>query len=145
MRVWLGVLLAWVFAAMVANAQTSVTSTGSKNPGVATPTCISAAAGTSLSCPGNNLYGFYCGNIVGSASGYCVAIDSATVPSNGATIVPLDFCYFDTTPRGCSLAREPGPPRYYTTGTIIILVTSASSPLTYTTGTDTGILSADVK
>lgn len=143
MRFWLGLLLAlWCGPAL---AQTSVTSVGSANPGHAVPSCVSAnASGSSLVCTAHNLYGFYCGGIAGSAAGYCVAIDATSVPSNGASITAIDFCYFDTTPKGCSLGRQPGPPRYYTNG-VILLITSATTPFTYTTGTDTGGLSVDAK
>lgn len=143
MRFWLGVLIALLPSAALA--QSSVTSAATANPGVTPPTCVSAnASGSSLVCSAHNLYGFYCGGIAGSAAGYCVAIDATSVPSNGASITAIDFCYFDTTPKGCSLGRQPGPPRYYTNG-VILLITSATTPFTYTTGTDTGGLSVDAK
>jgi hypothetical protein len=53
----------------------------------------------------------------------------------------LDFCYFDTTARGCSLSRIPLAANY--SAGITILLTSAVTPYTYTTGTDTGAISAD--
>lgn len=142
MRLLLALL--FVLVSGTAQAQTSVTSMGSPNPGVALPNCVSTdASGSSLVCSGHNLYGFYCGAIGGGAAGYCATIDATAAPSAGA-ITPLDFCYFDTTAKGCSLGRQPGPPRYYTHG-VVVLITSASSPYTYTTGTATGAMSADVK
>jgi hypothetical protein len=101
--------------------------------------------GTSLIVkPGTGaLLGFNCTGIAGGAAGFCVAYNSATVPSTGALTGAqvLDFCYFDTTARGCSLSRLPMAASY-STG-IVILMTSAITPYTYTTGTDTGAISAD--
>lgn len=90
--------------------------------------------------PGS-LVSFNCTAVTGGAAGYCVAVNAVTAPSGGSSIAPLDFCYFDTTARGCSLAHLPGAANY-TTG-IVVLVTSAASPFTYTTGTDTAAVSAD--
>jgi hypothetical protein len=103
---------------------------------------VSPALVTSLvakASPGS-LVGFNCSSIAGGAAGFCVAVNATTAPSTG-TIVPIDFCYFDTSARGCSLNHLPGAVNY-TTG-IVILMTSAASPYTYTTGTDTGAISAD--
>lgn len=89
------------------------------------------------------LVGFNCTAITGAAAGYCIAYNANTVPGTGSltgTSV-LDVCYFDTTARGCSLAHLPNG-ALYTSG-IVILVTSASTPFTYTTGTDTAFISAD--
>jgi hypothetical protein len=103
---------------------------------------VSSSLVTSLvakASPGS-LVGFNCTGIAGGAAGFCVAVNATSAPSTGA-ITPLDFCYFDTSARGCSLNHLPGAINY-TTG-IVILMTSASSPYTYTTGTDTGAMSAD--
>lgn len=93
--------------------------------------------------PSHVLAGFNCTGIAGGSAGFCVAYNSATVPSTGALTgsLVLDFCYFDTTARGCSLSRIPGTVEY--SGGIVILLTSAASPYTYMTGTDTGAISAD--
>ena len=88
-----------------------------------------------------NLYGFNCTAITGGAAGYCVAINATTVPSTGAISGVLDACYFAAGAGGCSLAR-PNFPANYSTG-IVILVTSAVAPFTYTTGVDTAFISAD--
>lgn len=88
-----------------------------------------------------NLNGANCTGIAGAAAGYCVVINATTAPTNGATITPLDACYFDTTPRGCSLAHINGSINF-STG-IVVLVTSAASPFTYTSGTDTAFIEAD--
>jgi len=104
-----------------------------------------SSLGTSLAVkdlPGT-VAGFNCTAIAGGAAGYCVAYDATAVPSTGAltgTLV-LDVCYFDTTARGCALAHIPNG--VLTTKGIVILLTSASTPFTYTTGTDTGFISAD--
>lgn len=90
-----------------------------------------------------NLLGYNCTAITGGAAGYCVAYNSATVPATGALVGSnvLDYCYFDITPRGCSLSRVPVSALY--PAGIQILVTTAASPYTYTTGTDTAAISAD--
>jgi len=121
----------------------------SSNPLPAAPPVSShastSALGTSLvakAAPGN-LFGYNCTGIAGGAAGYCIAYNGTSAPSTGAltgTLV-LDFCYFDTSARGCSLSRIPNSVAY-SVG-IVILVTSASSPYTYTTGTDTAAISAD--
>ena len=92
-----------------------------------------------------NLGGFNCTGISGGVAGYCIVVNQATVPSTGslsASIV-LDACYFDTTARGCSLSRMPDVVNY--SAGITILVSSAASPYTYTTGTDTAMITADYK
>jgi hypothetical protein len=86
--------------------------------------------------------GFNCTAVTGGAAGYCVAYDAASVPGTGALSgTVIDVCYFDTTARGCSLAHIPNG--VLTTKGIVILMTSAATPFTYTTGTDTGFISAD--
>lgn len=90
-----------------------------------------------------SLVGFNCTAITGAAAGYCVVYNAVTPPSAGAltgTLV-LDFCQFDTTARGCSLGRAPAKVTY-SIG-MQVLVTSAASPYTYTTGVDTAAISAD--
>ena len=106
-----------------------------------------AATATSLvaKASAGNLYGFNCTGVAGGAAGYCVAYNGSSAPGAGAltgTLV-LDFCYFDTTARGCSLSRIPLGVQY-STG-IVLLVTSATTPYTYTTGTDTAAISVDYK
>ena len=91
------------------------------------------------------LFGFNCTAITGGAAGFCIAYNGATTPSTGALTGAnvLDFCYFDTTARGCSLGRAPTSAPY--SAGVQILVTSAATPYTYTTGTDTAAISADVQ
>jgi hypothetical protein len=90
-----------------------------------------------------SLLGFNCTAMAGAAAGYCIAYNGASVPATGTLTGAnvLDFCYFDTTARGCSLSRIPASVAY--SAGIQILVTSATSPYTYTTGTDTAAISAD--
>lgn len=119
------------------------------------PVAVSATQGTvshaSTTALGNSLvvkasagtlYGFNCAGIAGGASGYCIAYNGTAAPGTGALTGAnvLDFCFFDTTARGCSLYRN--SPIAYSTG-IVILVSSAASPYTYTTGTDTAGVTAD--
>lgn len=110
----------------------------------ATSACTSTALETSHVCKASagNLYGFYC-NVVGGAAGFCIVYNAATAPSTGALTGAqvLDNCQFVAGSPGCSLSRIPIP-RQYGTG-IVILVSSAATPFTYTTGTDTAFISAD--
>lgn len=99
------------------------------------------AASLSVKASAGNLMGFNCAGITGGAAGFCVVVNSATTPTNGASITPLDFCSFDTTARGCSFARGPAEVAY--SAGIQVLVTSAASPYTFTSGTDTAAISAD--
>jgi hypothetical protein len=105
------------------------------------------ALGTSLvaKASAGNLYGFNCTGVTGGAAGYCIVYNGTTAPSTGALTGAnvLDFCYFDTTARGCSLGRHPMA-KNYSTG-IVVLVSSAVTPYTYTTGTDTAAISVDYK
>ena len=88
------------------------------------------------------LYGFNCTGITGGGSGYCIAYNGAAAPSTGALTgsLVLDSCYFSG-PGGCSMSRIPFGAAY--SAGIVILVSSAASPFTYTTGTDTAFVSAD--
>lgn len=90
-----------------------------------------------------SLVGFNCSSITGAAAGFCLAYNGSSTPGTGALTGAnvLDFCYFDTTARGCSLSHV-SVQVAYSTG-IQILVTSAISPYTYTTGTDTAAITAD--
>ena len=103
------------------------------------------ALGTSLVAKNSagNLGAYNCTAITGGAAGFCVAYNATSAPSTGALTgsLVLDYCYFDTTARGCSLSRLPNNIAF-STG-IVILATSAASPYTYTTGTDTAALEAD--
>ena len=102
--------------------------------------------GTSLvvKASAGNLLGFYCNAITGGAAGYCIAYNAASAPSTGALTGAsvLDSCYFDGTAGGCSLSRIPTSIAA-STG-IVILLSSASTPFTYTTGTDTGFIAGVV-
>lgn len=114
-------------------------------PQAATNHSSSPSLGTSLvvkATPGS-LAGFYCTGIAGASGGNCIAYNATAAPSTGAltgTLV-LDSCNFDTTTKGCSLSRIPLA-AFYSAG-IVILLSSAASPFTYTTGTDTGFIGAD--
>lgn len=101
--------------------------------------------GTSLvlKASAGQLTGFNCTGIAGATAGYCIAYNGTTAPSTGALTGAnvLDACYFDTTARGCSLIHVNGSIAY-STG-IVILMSSATTPFTYTTGTNTGFISGD--
>lgn len=100
------------------------------------------AALTVKTAPGF-LSDYNCTGITGGSAGFCIVYDSAFVPPTGALTGAqvIDFCYFDTTARGCSLSRI--PLGISLTNGIQILMTSAATPFTYTTGTDTGAIEAD--
>lgn len=105
------------------------------------------ALGTSLvvKASAGNLYGINCTGIAGAAAGYCIVYNGTAAPSTGALTGAnvLDFCYFDTTARGCSINYIPIGTQY-STG-IVVLLSSAASPYTWTTGTDTGGITAAYK
>ena len=117
-------------------------------PVTATPGTVSHASTTALGtslvakASAGTLFGFNCTGVTGGAVGYCIAYNGTSAPGTGALTGAnvLDFCYFDSTARGCSLGRY--NPVVYSTG-IVVLVSSAASPYTYTTGTDTAAVSAD--
>jgi hypothetical protein len=92
--------------------------------------------------PGN-LSAFNCTAITGGAAGYCIAYNGTAAPGTGALTgsLVLDSCYIDTTAKGCSLSHLPNSIALNTG--IVILLTSAATPLTYTTGVDTGYIEAD--
>jgi hypothetical protein len=88
-----------------------------------------------------NLYSFQCVDITGAAAGNCIAVNAASAPGTGTITGVIDACSFGTTTSGCSFSRIPIPVNY-STG-IVILCSSAASPFTYTTGTDTCFIEAD--
>lgn len=90
------------------------------------------------------LYGYNCTAITGGAAGFCVAYNSATAPvANGplTAAAVLDFCYFDTTARGCSLSHVGLSPTY--SNGMVIIITTATSPYTTITSVATGAISVD--
>ena len=134
--------------AQIANASTP----GAAASSASSPVTLPALAHTSVTSLGTslvakaaagNLNSFNCTAITGGAAGFCIAYNGTTAPSTGALTGAnvLDSCYFDTTARGCSLAHINGSVAF-STG-IVILVSSAVTPFTYTTGTDTAFISAD--
>ncbi len=116
---------------------------------------ISAGGGTNLHASSTSLttslvvkasdallFGFYCNAITGGISGVCIAYNNATAPSPGALTAAkvLDTCTI-TSVAGCFLSRIPSGVDY--SAGVVILLSSAATPFTYTTGTLTGFLSAD--
>lgn len=91
-----------------------------------------------------DLLGFICTSITGNAAGYCIAYNNATAPAPGALTAAkvLDTCAFQAnSPNGCAFSRIPAEIAY--SAGITILVTTATDPLTYTTGTATAFITAD--
>jgi len=105
------------------------------------------ALGTSLvaSATAANLYAYNCSGITGGSAGFCIVYNGSSAPGTGALTGAnvLDYCFFGTTPQGCSLSRIPMMVNY-STG-IVVLISTASSPFTYTTGTATGAITVDYK
>lgn len=105
------------------------------------------ALGTSLvaKASAGNLYGFNCSAITGGSAGFCIAYNGSSPPGTGALTGAnvLDFCFFSSTAQGCSLSRIPMAVNYGTG--IVILISTAATPYTYTTGTATGAITADYK
>jgi hypothetical protein len=105
----------------------------------------STALGTSLivKASAGDLNAFNCTAITGGAAGYCIAYNATTVPVTSALTgsLVLDSCYFDTTPRGCSIAHANGS--ILAPAGIIILITNATDPFHYTSSGITGYSEAD--
>ncbi len=140
----------WVVSGSVSVSNTNAN--GPATPANASPTVSAtmshanvASLGASLvakNSPGN-LAAFNCAAITGGAAGFCIAYNATSEPSAGALTgsLVLGVCYFDTTSKGCSLTHLPDS--IAASVGIVILITTAASPLTYTTGTDTAYIEAD--
>lgn len=127
---------------------TAVTIAPSSSSSIAATKVGSTSAGvTSLSAKASagNLYSWKCDAIAGSVAGYCIVYNSSSTPGTGALTAAnvVDWCYFST-PAGCSGNYNPGPVANYSAG-IQVLISSASTPFTYTTGTLTGAINALVQ
>ena len=101
-----------------------------------------SAAVTSLVAKASQgaLVAYNCTAISGAAAGYCIVVNAAAAPSTGALTGVLDFCYMASGAPGCSIIRP--APIAASTG-IVVLISSAATPYTYTTGTLTGAIWAD--
>lgn len=98
------------------------------------------ASSLALKASAGNLYSVNATAVTGGAAGYLVVINAASAPTSGSAITPLDFCYFNGV-GGCSLSHGQIPINY-STG-IVALITTAASPFTFTSGTDTAAISGD--
>jgi hypothetical protein len=90
------------------------------------------------------LMGFSCTAITGAAAGYCIAYNATAAPGTGALTgsLVLDTCsYAASSPVGCSFSRIPNSIAY--SAGIQVLCSSAVTPFTYTTGTNTCFIQAD--
>lgn len=86
-----------------------------------------------------------CTGITGGAAGYCIAYNGAVAPGTGSLTAAnvLDACGFAASSTvGCNLNIPPEGGYQFPVG-IVILISSAASPFTYTTGTDTGFITAN--
>jgi hypothetical protein len=83
------------------------------------------------------LFTVYAVNLNTTTAAFLDILNVTTAPSDGA-VAPLDFCYMP--PSGsCSITYNPFQGAAYSTG-ITAVITSATTPLTKTTGTVTGLI-----
>lgn len=119
----------------------------SSSPTIALQHASTTSLGTYLLAKSStgNLYGYNCTGITGGSAGYCIAYNGSSVPGTGALTGAnvLDFCFFGSSAQGCSLSRIPMSVNYG--NGIVILISTATTPYTYTTGTATGAITADYK
>ena len=127
------------------SATLSVVSLPSANASAGLTIANTTALATSLvvkATPGN-LYQLTCSGIAGAAAGNCIVYNGTSAPSTGALTganVLAACSYAASSAAGCTI-------NYSTMGAafsagIVVLISSAASPLTYTTGTNTGFISA---
>lgn len=93
-----------------------------------------ASAGASLvlkASPGTFFYG-QAANTTATA-GFCLLIDATSAPNSGASVTPLAFAAL---PASGTCVLGSGVPMSFLTG-IVFLVSSNSSPFTFTSGTIT--------
>jgi hypothetical protein len=83
------------------------------------------------------LFTVYAVNLNTTTAAFLDILNVTSTPSDGA-VAPLDFCYLP--PSGsCSITYSPFQGASYSTG-ITAVITSATTPLTKTTGTVTGLI-----
>ena len=116
---------------------------GTSDPsyGISPIVSTSAEATHVLKAKPGNLYSVYATNISGTA-GWLVVLNATTAPADGA-ILPLDCVYLPASQTGW-LNFNPGPPKPYSVG-ITVVLTSANTCFTKTTGTITGFISGSVQ
>jgi acyl-coenzyme A thioesterase PaaI-like protein len=128
-----------------ANTVGNVVNAPTSSSSLAVSHASATALGTSLvvKASAGNLYSYNCTALTGGGAGYCIAYNGTAAPGTGALTgsLVLDACYFGTGAGGCSLSHGILPANY--SAGIVILVTSAVTPFTYTTGVDTAFISAD--
>ncbi len=120
-------------------------------PSTSPTTALSHASTTALATSllvansSKNLHAYHCDAITGGSQGYCIAYNNATVPSTGALTGSkvLDFCTFTAMQPWCALSRIPMSVNYGSG--IVILISTAADPYTYTTGVATGAITVDYK
>jgi hypothetical protein len=122
-----------------------VTLDGSSSSSVGNSHAATTALASSLviKASAGNLYSVNATAITGGSAGYLVVVNAAAAPSNGSAITPLDFCYFPAGAAGCSLSHG-SIPINYSIG-IVALITTATSPFTFTSGADTAAISGDYR
>lgn len=133
-RTALAALLSTAVLISVADAQTASVQHVSSN-------ALEAAHVVEAS-PDHVLSAFGCTGITGGTTGFCIAYNAAAAPAGGALTAAdvIDVCQFSSAV-GCSFSRIPLGSQY--PAGIVILLSSAVTPFTYTTGTETGFLWAD--
>ena len=108
-----------------------------------TPVVSSAAeASHVLKASAGQLYSAYAVNTTATV-GYCLIINATSAPTTGSAVTPLDFAVLPANGQ-CSFNYRPGPTVTYGTG-ITFLVSSNSSPFTFTSGVITAAIHGDVQ
>jgi hypothetical protein len=81
---------------------------------------------------------FYRARASNAAARFLVLLNSATLPSGGAAITPLD-CVAVSSGGSAEINYAPGPPAAMSSGIVVAITTAAAGCYTYTT--TTGFLS----
>ena len=132
-----------VYAKIAGTVTTSLAPTSSSSLAVQHGSVTALGTSLVLKNSAGNAYSYNCTAITGGAAGFCIGYNGTAAPAPGALTGAnvLDACYFPAGVAGCSL-RHGLIPANYSAG-IVILVTSALTPFTYTTGVNTAFISGD--
>jgi hypothetical protein len=120
-----------------------VTLVPSSSSAVAIASVVSTSAEAShiIKAAAGNLYSAYAVNLT-STPGYLLVFDAASAPVDGA-VTPLDCAPLPAS-GSASVNYRSGPPKRFATG-VVVVVSSAATCFTKTTGTITAFISGDVQ
>jgi len=127
-------------AAGTGTAAVAMAPTSASAGGISAVVSPSAEGTRVLKAGAGNLYSAYATNLTATA-GFLVVVNATSAPADGA-ITPL-ACVPLPENGNASINYGAGPPQVYSTG-ITVVLTSASSCFTKTTGTLTGFISGNV-